>query len=202
MLNLSSAGGSGNYIRFSPQANAWTNNLGEEIQLKKVVFDIDAVQTGWLLLGVGIREWNPDASLGKKGPQPSPEHKRGFTVKFYNKEIGTVEWSSNGVGPNMGLEQMYTACTAQHAANPGKMPVLEYTGSKLEKIGKGTTRIPNFNLVSWIDKPAGMDQSDAEFTAQAAAAPVAQARPPFVPPVQAPAAPAAAAVAASDDDMF
>jgi hypothetical protein len=161
MLNLSSGGGSGNYIRFSPQANAWTNNLGEEIQLKKVVFDIDAVQTGWLLLGVGVREWNPDAELGRKGPQPSPEHKRGFIVKFYNKEIGTVEWSSNGVGPNMGLEQMYTACAAQRAANPGKMPVLEYTGSKLEKIGKGTTRIPNFTIVSWIDRPLGMS-ADAE----------------------------------------
>ena len=161
MLNLSSAGGSGNYIRFSPQANAWTNNLGEEIQLKKVVFDIDAVQTGWLLLGVGVREWNPDAELGRKGPQPTPEHTRGFIVKFYNKEIGTVEWSSNGVGPNMGLEQMYTACAAQRAANPGKMPVLEYTGSKLEKIGKGTTRIPNFTIVSWIDRPLGMS-ADAE----------------------------------------
>ena len=52
MLNLSSGGGNGNYIRFSPQANAWTNNLGAEIQLKKIVFDIDAVQTGWLQLGM------------------------------------------------------------------------------------------------------------------------------------------------------
>jgi hypothetical protein len=94
----------------------------------------------------------------------------------------------------MGLEQMYTACAAQRAANPGKMPVLEYTGSKLEKIGKGTTRIPAFNLVSWIDKPAGMDQSDAEFVAQAAPAP---APAPMAKPT-----PAAAAVAASDDEMF
>jgi hypothetical protein len=97
----------------------------------------------------------------------------------------------------MGLEQMYTACAAQRAANPGKMPVLEYTGSKLEKIGKGTTRIPAFNLVSWIDKPAGMDQSDAEFVAQAAA----PAPAPFVAPVAKP-TPAAAAVAASEDEMF
>jgi len=66
MLNLSSAGGSGNYIRFSPQANAWTNNLGEEIQLKKIVFDINDVQTGWLALGVGLRDWQADAVLGKK----------------------------------------------------------------------------------------------------------------------------------------
>jgi len=197
MLNLSSGGGNGNYIRFSPQANAWTNNLGEEIQLKKVVFDIDNVQTGWLLLGVGVREWQADAQLGRKGPQPSPEHKRGFIVKFYNKELGTVEWSSNGVGPNMGLQNLHSACMEQYAANPGKMPVLEYTGSKLEKIGKGTTRIPAFNLVSWIDKPAGMDQSDAEFVAQAAA----PAPAPFVAPAAKP-TPAAAAVAASDDEMF
>lgn len=197
MLNLSSGGGSGNYIRFSPQANAWTNNLGEEIQLKKVVFDIDNVQTGWLLLGVGVREWQGDAQLGRKGPQPTPEHKRGFIVKFYNKELGTVEWSSNGVGPNMGLQNLHSACMEQYAANPGKMPVLEYTGSKLEKIGKGTTRIPAFNLVSWIDKPAGMDQSDAEFVAQAAAPAPAFVAAPVAKPT-----PAAAAVAASDDEMF
>jgi len=201
MLNLSSAGGSGNYIRFSPQANAWTNNLGEEIQLKKIVFDINDVQTGWLALGVGLRDWQADATLGRKGAQPSPDHKRGFIVKFYNKEIGLVEWSSNGVGPNMGLEQLYTACAAQQAANAGKLPVLEYTGSKLEKIGKGTTRIPNFTIVSWIDKPAGMGQSDEEYIAQAVAPMPAPAPVPMPAPKPTPAkTPMAQAV--EDDEMF
>jgi hypothetical protein len=98
----------------------------------------------------------------------------------------------------MGLEKLYTECAAQRAANPGKLPVLEYTGSKLEKIGKGTTRIPNFTIVSWIDKPAGMGQSDEDFTAQVAAppapAPVAKATP----------APAKSVMAAAveDDEMF
>jgi len=158
MLNLSSSSGSGNFIRFSPQANAWTNSNGEEIQLKKVVFDMPATETGWLMLAVGTRDWQADASLGKKGPQPSPEHKRGFIVKFYNKELGLVEWGSNGVGPNMGLEQLYKMCSQDMAKNAGKLPVIEYTGSKLEKIGKGTTRIPAFNLVSWVARPAGMDE--------------------------------------------
>jgi len=177
MLNLSSAGGSGNYIRFSPQANAWTNNLGEEIQLKKIVFDINDV---------------------KKGAQPSPDHKRGFIVKFYNKEIGLVEWSSNGVGPNMGLEVMYTACAAQQAANAGKLPVLEYTGSKLEKIGKGTTRIPAFNIISWIDRPAGMDADGADHSAPFSAPAQQQVTP------QAVIAPQKSAMAAAvgDDEMF
>ena len=77
----------------------------------------------------------------------------------------------------MGLEKLYTDCAAQRAANAGKLPVLEYTGSKLEKIGKGTTRIPNFNIVSWIDKPAGMSQSDEEYVAQAVVAPAPAPKP-------------------------
>ena len=166
MLNLSSSSGSGNYIRFSPQANAWTNNNNEEIELKKVVFDIDNIKTGWLLLGVGVRDWVQDESVGKKGPQPSPEHKRGFQVVLYNKEIGAAEWSSNGVGPNMGLEQMYKACAAERAANPGKLPVLEYGHSKAEKIGKGTTRIPIFVLKGWVARPAGLDAVADEFEAE------------------------------------
>ena len=195
MLNLSSSGGSGNYIRFSPQANAWTNNQGEEIQLGKVVFDINAVQTGWLLLGVGVRDWQADAALGKKGPQPSPDHKRGFIIHLYNKALGLCEWSSSGVGPNMGLEKLYMDCAAQQAANPGKLPVLEYAGSKLEKIGKGTTRIPNFNIVSWIDRPAGMD-ADAAQEVPPAAAPVAKPAPVVAP------AKSAMAAAVGDDEMF
>ncbi len=162
MLNLSSGSGFGNYIRFSPQANAWTNNNNEEITLKKVVFDIDNIKTGWLLLGVGVRDWVQDDSVGKKGSQPSPEHKRGFQVVLYNKEIGAAEWSSNGVGPNMGLEQMYKACAAERAANPDKLPVLEYKGSKAEKIGKGTTRIPQFVLTGWVARPAGLDAEAEE----------------------------------------
>ena len=192
MLNLST-GGSGSYIRFSPQANAWTNQDGE-IQLGKVVFDIDNVTTGWLELGVGVRDWQPDAALGKKGPQPTANHKRGFSVKFYSKALGTVEWSSNGVGPNMGLEQLYKQCSDQHAANAGKLPVVEYTGSRMEKIGKGTTRIPNFTVTNWIDRPAGMD-ADAPAEFDPFPAPQAAA------PVQAPAKSAMAAVL-NDEDLF
>ena len=198
MLNLSSGGGNGNYIRFSPQANAWTNNLGEEIQLGKVVFDIDNVQTGWLELGVGVRDWQADSELGKKGPQPTPNHKRGFIITLYNKTIGSCEWSSSGVGPNMGLEKLYTECAAQRAANAGKLPVLEYTGSKLEKIGKGTTRIPNFNIVSWIERPAGMDQSDEEYVAQAVAAPAPKPIDARIPAPQK----SAMAQAAEDENLF
>ena len=194
MLNLSSGGGSGSYVRFSPAANAWTNQDGE-IQIGKVVFDIDNVQTGWLELGVGVRDWQPDDVVGKKGPQPSANHKRGFSVVFYSKALGTVEWSSNGVGPCMGMETLYKQCSDQHAANVGKLPVIEYTGSRMEKIGKGTTRIPAFTLTGWIARPAGMDAE--------AAAPVDEFDPfPAPTPAPAKAAHAAPIPVHSDEDLF
>ena len=192
MLNLSSGSGSGNYIRFSPQANAWTNNNNEEITLKKVVFDIDNIATGWLLLGVGVRDWVQDESVGKKGPQPSPEHRRGFEITLYNKEIGAAAFSSNGVGNNIALETMYKACAAEREANPGKLPVLEYQGSTAEKIGKGTTRIPQFKLTGWVARPAGLDADAQEFEAEPAA---------IVPLPVRKQAPVKAAVV-EDDEMF
>ena len=195
MLNLSSGGGSGSYVRFSPAANAWTNQDGE-IQLGKVVFDIDNVQTGWLELGVGVRDWQPDAALGKKGPQPSANHKRGFNVKFYSKALGTVEWSSNGVGPNMGLEALYKQCSEQRDNTTfDKLPVIEYTGSRMEKIGKGTTRIPAFTLTGWIARPAGMDAETF--------APMPEFDPfPAPTPAPAKAAHAAPIPVHSDEDLF
>ena len=207
MLNLSSAGGNSKYLRFSPQANAWTNSEGVEVDLKKVVFDIDNVVTGWLLLGVGVRDWQPDSSLGRKGAQPTPEHKRGFEVTFYNKEIGTASWSSNGVGPNMGLELLYTACAEQREANAGKLPVVEYKGSRMEKIGKGTTRIPQFVIVNWIARPAGMDAPVEAEEYEAPAPAPAPAAVPWPSAAQAnaakPAARAAAPAAApAEDEMF
>ncbi len=97
----------------------------------------------------------------------------------------------------MGMETLYKQCSEQRAANPDKLPVVEYTGSRMEKIGKGTTRIPNFTLTGWIARPAGMD----------AQTPPVDEFDPFPAPVPAPAAPAAKQHAApipvhSDEDLF
>jgi len=191
-LNLSSGGGNGNYIRFSPQANAWSNQDGE-FQLGKFVFDIENIQTGWMLIATGIFEFAADDSLGRKGAQPSPEHKRGFKVTFYNKEIGVAEWSANGAGSNMGLEALYKQAAQGLSANAGKLPVVEYKGSRPEKVGKGSTRVPIFEVTGWVARPAalangGSAEAEPEFSAPAAK-PTPTAKP-------------APSPAVSDDEMF
>jgi len=193
MLNLSNNNGSGNsYIRFAPQANAWTNRDGEEIQLKKVVMDLDSVQTGWLMIGAGIRDWQPDETLGAKSQSPGEGYKRGFVVTLYSKELGLVDWSANAYGPCKGFEKIYNECDKAADANPGKLPVIEYVNSTAEKVGKGNTRVPNFKLVSWVARPAGMNAEDGlEAYAEPEPAPV---------PVRKAAKPAPAPV--MDDEEF
>ena len=192
-LNLSNSGGTGNYIRFSPQANAWSNQDGE-FALDKFVFDIDNVQTGWMLIATGIFEFQPDESLGRKAAQPTPEHKRGFKVVFYNKTMGVAEWSANGAGSNMGLEGLWKQVQAQAGANVGKLPVVEYKGSRPENVGKGSTRVPEFNVTGWVARPAALsDDNTGGFDPEIAA--------PSKPAPSKP-APSKPAPTVDDDEMF
>jgi hypothetical protein len=192
-LNLSNSGGSGNYIRFSPQANAWSNQDGE-FQLEKFVFDYENLQTGWMLIATGVFEFNADESLGRKGAQPTPEHKRGFKVVFYNKTMGVAEWSANGAGANMGLEGLWKQVQAQAASNAGKLPVVEYKGSRPEKVGKGSTRVPMFEVTGWVARPAaltdGAGQEEPEFST------------PSAKPAPSKPAPSKPAASLDDDEMF
>ena len=188
-LNLSNSGGSGNYIRFSPQANAWTNQDGE-FTFEKSVFDYENLQTGWMLIATGIFEFEPDNGLGQKGSQPSAEHKRGFKAIFYNKTMGVAEFSANGAGANMGLEALWKQVQAQASANAGKLPVVEFKGSRPEKVGKGTTRVPLFEVVGWVARPAALSEDNSGGFDPEVTAPVKPA----------PSKPAPSAM--SDDEMF
>jgi hypothetical protein len=192
-LNLSGGGGNGNYIRFSPQANAWSNKDGE-FQMEKFVFDYENLETGWMHIATGIFEFVADDSLGRKGAQPSPEHKRGFKVTFFNKAMGVAEWSANGAGSNMGLEALYKQVQAQAPANVGKLPVVEYKGSRPEKVGKGSTRVPMFEVVAWIPRPPALADGGGAEPEFSTPAPVSKPAPtPVAKPAPSP---------VSDDEMF
>jgi hypothetical protein len=190
-LNLSNSGGNGNYIRFSPQANAWSNQDGE-FTFEKSVFDHENLETGWMLIATGIFEFLPDNGLGQKGAQPTSEHKRGFRATFFNKTMGVAEFSANGAGANMGLEALWKQVQAQASSNVGKLPVVEYKGSRPEKVGKGTTRVPLFEVVSWVARPAAL--SDASVSDEFVEQPKPVAKP-------APSKPAPSPVM-DDDEMF
>ena len=195
-LNLSGGGGSGNYIRFSPQLNAWSNQDGE-FTLEKFVFDYENLQTGWMLIAVGIFEFIPDATLGQKGAQPSADHKRGFKATFYNKTMGVAEFSANGAGANMGIDALWKQIQAQSPVDhAGKLPVVQYTGSRPEKVGKGSTRVPEFNVTGWVARPAALSDDNSGGFDPEISAPVP------VKPAPSPVKAKPAPTPVDDDEMF
>lgn len=140
---------SGEYIRFKPSVNAWYVD-GEEITLKGMSIDPDSLKTGWGLIQEGeAPQWSWDEQVGVKAPRPDGDYKRGFSVMVHLKDHGWREWSSNGAGVNKGISAIWPEIHKSAPANKGKMAGVKYTGSTADTSGKGATRIPNFELVSW-----------------------------------------------------
>lgn len=173
MSILGLSGGSGKYIRFQPSINAWIFDK-EELALKKVLFDLDSVKTGWGLMMEGqAPTWVWDAGLGQRAMKPEGDFKRGFSVRMYlGPQRGWAEWSSTGTGPCMGFEALYDAASKDYDPSAGTALVVTYTGSRAEKIGKGNTRVPLFEISGWADKPAD-DSEEEEAPALKVAAPKA-----------------------------
>jgi hypothetical protein len=152
MLGLSDS--TAEYFRFKPSVNAWVVD-GDEIEFKGMGVDPSSLKTGWGKIQEGqAPEWQWDERPGVKGSNPGEGYKRGFSVKVYIKGYGWREWTTTGSGPKMGLEAIWPAIHNGAASNDGKMAMVAFHGAKAVAIGKGTTRVPEFELKGWNDKPA------------------------------------------------
>jgi hypothetical protein len=153
MLGLSDS--TAEFIRFKPSLNQWLVD-GTEIDLKGLLIDPDSLKTGWGKIQEGqAPEWQWDERPGVKGPQPDPEYKRGFSIMVYLSAHGWREWTTTGSGPKMGLEAVWPAIHNGVASNQGKVAKVKYNGAIAQAIGKGQTRVPQFELVGWADRPEG-----------------------------------------------
>jgi hypothetical protein len=160
ILNIINSGGA--YLRFLPSNNTWTVNK-DTIDLKTLVIDYESVKTGWGHMAEGVApDWKWDEVLGAAGPQPSREHKRGFSAKIWTKTTGWVEWSSNGTGPTIGFDAIFEVIWNSKDENPGKLPLVEYVGSNPLRVGKGNTRQPIFELVRWVDPSTILPTSQSD----------------------------------------
>lgn len=163
------------YIRFSPSINSWEMSGAEGREEftwdAPVVFDVHGLQLGWMKIDTMGREWAPWASRDQRTPQPNEEHKIGFAINVVSSKLfgdePVREFSANTFGNLMFIQELYNTAEANPEFKSGKVPVVQITGSKAQKIGKGTTRIPEFEIKKWVDRPAELGEVSTE-------APVAQ----------------------------
>jgi len=195
-MPLMIGGGDGKpYIRFSPSINSWEmstpDGRTEFTWDAPVVFDVHGLQLGWMRIDAQGRDWQPWPSLTQRTPQPDDEYKIGFRIDVVsNKLFGeepTREFSSNTFGNLTFIQDLYNQSETAPEFKAGKVPVIQITGEKAQKVGKGNTRIPEFEIKKWVDRPDDLADGSVEVVLSAP-----QPKP----------EPAPAPAPAADDDEF
>jgi|TARA_B110000483_G_scaffold57198_1_gene71588 hypothetical protein len=180
-LETLNSGGGAAFIRFSAELDQWSRSSqsGDLVDISwdsPVIVDIEKIQLGWLKLAGG-RDWIiwPDNDVKLAATlKPSDEYRQGFNVKFYSSKLfddePIRELSANGVGIFSFIKAVYDACESGFGKD--QVPALKITKSTPTRIGKGATKIPNFEIVKWVDRPAELSGN-----APVTPPPVAQATP-------------------------
>ena len=86
---------------------------------------------------------------------------------------GVHSWTTNANGPVTGILTVYAKIFAEKQGE--QLPVLKYVGSEEKKFSVGSTRIPQFEIVKWVDRPGdwGVEETAPEPTPE----PVAEEKP-------------------------
>lgn len=176
-LNFVSTGGGSPFIRFSVENNEWlmstaTGDLEPIDWNSPVVVDVESVQQGWLKLEGG-RDWIewPDNQPTEK---PNDMYRQGFVLKFYSSKLfddePVREFSASGAGVTEFLKKLYAESESSGNFGSGKVPAIKVLKATPVRIGKGPSKIPQFEIVKWVDRP---DELGGEAGEKAVSAPTA-----------------------------
>ena len=174
------------------------------------VFDFENVEMGWIAFVAGSAPNFQMKPLGvPKDPQPSENHKEGFrmTVKLGAECGGDCrEFASTAKAVTSRMEILHDEYLDGLKTNPGKLPVVILKDTVPFSSGSGdkksTNYQPIFEIVSWVSRPAALNDAAKSKAPAAAPAPLAsRGAPPSTGSSRA-AAPAPRAVAPADDEDF
>ena len=119
-----------------------------------IVFDMDALKTGWQHSegAVGVPptwKWNPTVS--QMMPKPGDDYKKGFSVPVAIGGGESAVFEQAGASVWQALEQI--APILQQRPDAKSLPMLRHVDSKFVQFNKGSTVVPVFELVKWVDRP-------------------------------------------------
>lgn len=151
------------YVKFNSKAGRWyCKKGGVEVEVQNPVFvaDFDNIKTGWILMLEGKapnETW--DGDLSTPAAKPSDAHKRGFAVRLFSNSHfgGVVKLSSSSMHICNSINNLYVQYETGKISNPGKLPVVKFTGATPMKDKMGTNYKPEFLIEKWVDRPSEFD---------------------------------------------
>lgn len=116
------------------------------------VFDMDAIEVGWMAFGHGTRPDMRLFPLGQEWPEaPAPHFKRGvrLTLQLSERHGGGVRELSSTSGQFIAaVDALHDEFLAGRADNPGRLPVVVLAGA--QPGGQ-----PEFTIAGWVERPEG-----------------------------------------------
>lgn len=204
MSNPATGGNFKVYVKYNAKAGRfYTKEDAPEASEYEVtnftaIFDMDNLKTGWFLFAPGVAPVkNMDPSLAEAAPKPGEGFKRGFELDVFSEKNfgGLREFSSTAGAVIESMNDLYDDWVANKDANVGKLPVVKCVGVTPVTNKHGTNYRPQFEIVSWADRPAELAGSLVAAEAVAQTPAPATAKPAHAPP------PTAAPAAADDDGV-
>lgn len=212
-LGLSTGGSGGEirpYVKYDAKAGRmfridrvqgsdgqYSTEQHEITNVAQFVVDLPNIRVGW----INYTSQGPVRKLVVLGREPiparpsdvnsegKPAFKQGFEVDILlNKDAGGGP--SRILGSAAGcvidaMDELHDAYSAAPESKSGKLPVVKITSVSPVKSGQSTNYKPVFQIVSWVDRPAALQDATE---APKAATPPATGSTPVAPPVPQPAA--------------
>ncbi len=163
MLNNGGSDGSNAFVRYMASTSSWEMSADggkRPFTFSKAAIDLAQIQTGWCAFEEGQGpSWIMDESITNPAPRPAGDNwKRGFKVKLFSKDMfgdePVREWATNSAGASMAIQALYADWETQ--ADDSKVAVVEFKGATPTKVGRGSTTVPQFEILKLIDRPADM----------------------------------------------
>lgn len=155
----------------SNDGSGWVSDDVDITEGFAAIFDMESIQEGWIDYNTGGAPSFIMSPAGTNiGQQPTAGHKRGFkiTLKLYpHKGAPNIagdepvrEWSANSRCASFALSKLHTLWKDAKDANPGKLPVVQMTGTDNIKTRNGTNKEPVFVIKAWVPRPDDLTLND------------------------------------------
>jgi len=142
------------YLGFKHMGQKFFANGETELDFKYLQIDPETAKSGWgrYTKADGF-EYKWDAKLGVVEPKPDEDWRRAFScwVMPHGAEHPLL-WQRFTFSEVSAFDSILGYFWNDRANNPGKLPVVEYTGSKIIQVGMGTSSELAFKFSKWADK--------------------------------------------------
>jgi hypothetical protein len=183
VLKFDAKGGDFIVVNREPQSDGSWEKTELELQTPfKAVVDFDNMEIGWISFKPGAVNFTM-AKHGEKIPaRPTEDHKQGVRLRIFLKEHGLREFAHTSKNVLRALNSLHDEYVSGAAANAGKIPVVEISGTETVKMqtkdqGELRFKVPKWRISGWVAPPAEMAGEAAAAPAPAAPAPKAMPKP-------------------------